>query len=93
MVFSAIVDMSGENVSFVALFSDHTCPSSNPPSIPQTRLDAYIQNFPDFQQCIGWGARYFQKVALFYEGTQKLQKIMNTASLLGRTFVHDCNSW
>ena len=31
----------------------------------------------------------FQKIALFYEGAQKLQKIMNTASLLGRTFVHD----
>ena len=35
--------------------------SSNPPSIPQTTLDAYIQNFPNFQHCIGWGVRYFPK--------------------------------
>ena len=31
------------------------------PPFPQTTLDAYIQNFPDFQHCIGWGARYFPK--------------------------------
>ena len=29
----------------------------------------------------------FKKVALFYEGTQKFQKIMNTASLSARTLI------
>ena len=48
--------------------------------------------FPTFNNAQGGVQDIFEKVALFYEGTQKLQKIMNTASLLGRTFVHDCNS-
>ena len=48
--------------------------------------------FPTFNSVQGGVQDIFQNVALFYRGTQKLQKIMNTASLLGRTFVHDCNS-
>ena len=48
--------------------------------------------FPTFNNAYGGVQDIFEKVALFYEGTQKLQKIMNNASLPGRTFVHDCSS-
>ena len=38
-----------------------------------------------FQICIGWGEgelqEHFENDALFYKGTHKLQKIMNTALL------------
>ena len=41
--------------------------------------------FSDFQLCIGWGEgelqENFEKGALFYEGTEKWQKIMNNALL------------
>ena len=41
--------------------------------------------FPEFQLCIGWGEgelqENFEKDALFYEGIQKLQKIVNTTLL------------
>ena len=41
-----------------------------------------------FQICIGWGERElqenFEKDALFYKGTHKLQKMMNTTLLSQR---------
>ena len=47
-----------------------------PPLTPQTTLDASIQNFSEFQLCIGWGEGElqdnFEKDALFYEGTKQL---------------------
>ena len=69
------------------------CPT--PPLTPQTTLDACIQNFSECQLCLGWREGELKenvgKDALFYEVTQKLQKIMNTAFLSPRTFVHDCS--
>ena len=69
------------------------CPA--PPLTPQTTLDACIQNFSECQLCLGWREGELKendgKDALFYEVTQKLQKIMNTAFLSPRTFVHDCS--
>ena len=62
-----------------------------PPS-HQQRWMHVSRIFPTFNNAQGVVQDIFKKVALFYKGTQKLQKIMNTASLLGRTFVHDCNS-
>ena len=59
------------------------CPT--PPLTPQTTLDACIQNFSECQLCLGWREGELKenvgKDALFYEVTQKLQKIMNTAFL------------
>ena len=59
------------------------CPA--PPLTPQTTLDACIQNFSECQLCLGWREGELKendgKDALFYEVTQKLQKIMNTAFL------------
>ena len=58
--------------------------SQQPTQTPtrQTALDACMQNF-EFQHYITWGggegetARYFQKLALFYESIKKLQIIPN----------------
>ena len=65
-----------------ALFKSHM-PNLSP--TPQTRMDVCIQNCFQFQLCIGCGEGelqdIFQKVALFYKGSQKLQKITNTALL------------
>ena len=63
----------------------------NQPPTPQTTLDACIQNFfSEFQQCVEWGEgepqENFEKDALFYDGTQKLQQIMNIA-LLSQGFL------
>ena len=59
------------------------CPT--PPLTPQTTLDACIQNFSECQLCLGWREGELKenvgKDALFYEVTQKLQEIMNTAFL------------
>ena len=81
----AIVDMSGEN------FVTHAQAVTLPPSHKQ-RWMHISRIFLTFNIVLGGVQDIFPKVALFYEGTQKLQKSMNTASLLGRTFVHDCNS-
>ena len=59
-----------------------------PPSLKQ-RWMHISRIFLTFNIVQGGVQDIFQKIALFYEGAQKLQKIMNTASLLGRTFVHD----
>ena len=44
-----------------------------------------VRILSEFQICIGWGKGELQenveKDALFYKGTHKLQKIMNTALL------------
>ena len=44
-----------------------------------------LEFFSQFQLCIGWGEgemeEYFEKDALFYEGTQNREKNMNTALL------------
>ena len=52
---------------------------------PQTMLDACIQNFFQVSSLYGVGEgrneEHFEKVALFYEGTQTLQKKTNTALL------------
>ena len=72
-----------DNFAFVGLFSVHTCPTPFP--TPQTKLNVCIQNFFEFQHCVGWREgvlqEHFAKDELFYEGIHKLQKIMNTALL------------
>ena len=61
-----------------------------PGPAPQKTVDACIQNFPKISIKYGGGRggggggglqAIFEKDALFYDGTQKLQKIMNTALL------------
>ena len=70
-------------------FSSHM---PTPFPTPQTKLDVCIQNFFEFQHCVGWREgelqEHFAKDALFYEGIHKLQKIMNTA-LLSQA-LHPC---
>ena len=55
------------------------------PHLINTVGHVYIRIFSKSWLCIGWGEgelqENFVKVALYYEGTQKLQKIMNTALL------------
>ena len=67
----------------MGVFSVDTCPTPLP--TPQTKLNVCIQNFFEFQHCVGWREgelqEHFEKDALFYEGIHKLQKIMNTALL------------
>ena len=70
--------------AFLGHFPIYTCPT--PPLTSLTPLDMCTSGF--FSKswlCIGWGEGELQenfiKVALYYEGTQKLQKIMNTALL------------
>ena len=71
-------------------FSGHTCPTPFP--TPQTKLALCIQNFSEFQHCVGWREgelrEHFAKDALFYVGIHKSQKIMNTA-LLSQA-LHPC---
>ena len=91
MKVSTIKDKSlGDTFAFVGIFSVHTC--STPFPTPQTKLDVCIQNFFEFQHCVGWREgelqEHFAKDALFYEGIHKLQKIMNTA-LLSQA-LHPC---
>ena len=62
---------------------------TTPPPTPQTTLDTSIENASTLdttiKNCVGWGKGELQenleKDALFNEGTQKLQKIMNTLYL------------
>ena len=64
---------SWDTFAFLGCFAIHTGPA--PPLTPQTLLDACIQNFFEFQGCIGWGEgelqEIFQKAAPFLEGTEK----------------------
>ena len=82
---------SWDTFAFLGCFAIHTGPA--PPLTPQTLLDACIQNFFEFQGCIGWGEgelqEIFQKAAPFLEGTEKWQKY-EYYSTVPRTFVHDC---
>ena len=59
--------------TFLGRFPIHTGPT--PPLTPQIMLDACIQNFAEFQLCIGWGKaklqENFEKDALFQKGTKK----------------------
>ena len=61
----------------------HTCPPNPPPHKQHWMCVSRI--FSKFLQCVGQGERElqenFKKDALFFEGTQKLQKIMSFALL------------
>ena len=46
---------SCDTFAFVGLSLNHTCPTPFPSPTPQTRLEACIQNFPEFHLCIEWG--------------------------------------
>ena len=50
---TTIMDKSLGTLGFLGRFPIHTEPT--PPLTPQTMLDACIQNFSEFQLCIGWG--------------------------------------
>ena len=68
---------SWDTFASLGRFPIYTGPT--PPLIPQTKLDACIQNFFRVSTLhrVGGGrtARNFEKDALFYEGIQKWQKI------------------
>ena len=75
---------SWDTFAFLGSFLIHT--RSTPPPSPQAKLDACIQNlFSEFHYCVGWEEgklqENFEKCALFYKGTQRLQKIVITALL------------
>ena len=62
------------------------CKGPTPPLTPQTKLDMCIQDFFQVSTLLQAGGEgelqeNFEKDARFYEGTQKLQKNMNTALL------------
>ena len=67
------MDKSLGTLAFLGRFPIHAGPT--PSLTPQTMLDACIQNFFEFQLCIGWGKgelqENFQKDALFKERTGK----------------------
>ena len=75
------MDKSLGTLAFLCCFPIHTGPT--PPLTLQTKLDAYIQIFFQFQLCIGWREgelqENFKNNALFYKVTQKWQKNMNIA--------------
>ena len=50
---------SWDTFAFLGRFPIHTGPT--PPLTPQTMLDACIQNFSEFQLCIGWGEGEMQE--------------------------------
>ena len=63
----------------------------SPSPTPQTMVDASFRNFSEFQHCIGWWRENCKiLVTLFYECTQGLQQVMNTASLSQQLFFQDC---
>ena len=71
----------------LCIFNSHM-PNPYPhPTNNVGRVSACIQNFSEFQHCIGWGEEELQKnfgkdaQRVFYKGFQKLQNVMNTASL------------
>ena len=76
-----------EHICFCgALFKSYM--TNLPPTLlpePQTRLDGCVQNFSRISTLyrVGGGrtTRCFWKVALFYNSTRKLQKIISTALL------------
>jgi len=76
---------SWDTLAFLGRFPIRTGPTL--PLTPQTKLDALIQNFFRVSALYRMGAREgelqenFEKGLLFYEGTKKLQKNMNTALL------------
>ena len=78
---------SWNTFAFVGLSLNHTWPTFPPPPLPepQTRLDRCIQNFSQISTLYRLGGgrttRCFWKIALFYDGTCKLQKIISTALL------------
>ena len=77
---------SWNTFAFVGLSLNHTWPTFPPPlPEPQTRLDGCIQNFSQISTLfrVGGGrtTRCFWKIALFYDSTCKLQKIISTALL------------
>ena len=62
------------DIAFLGCFPIHTGPT--PPLTPQTILDACIQNFSEFQLCIGWGEGELQENvetdALFFRGNREM---------------------
>ena len=50
---------SWDTFAFLGRFPIHTGPT--PPLTPQTTLDECIQNFSEFQLCIGWGEGKLQE--------------------------------
>ena len=82
---SAIMVKSLGTLAFLGCFPIRIGPT--PPLNPQTTLDSCIQTFflrVSTLYRVGEGElrENFEKDALFYEGTHKLRKIMNTAVLL-----------
>ena len=82
------VQKSWDTFAFVRLFFNSHMPNPYPhPTNNVGHVSACIQNFSEFQHCIGWGEGELQKnfgkdaQRVFYKGFQKLQKVMNTASL------------
>ena len=75
-----------EHICFCgALFKSYMTNLPPPLPEPQTRLDGCIQNFSQISTLfrVGGGrtTRCFWKIALFYDSTCKLQKIISTALL------------
>ena len=73
---------SRDTFAFLGHFPIHTGPA--PPLTPQTTLDASTKNFfrvLTLYRGEGELQENFEKDALFYEGTKKLQNNMNTTLL------------
>ena len=52
---------SWDTFAFLRGFPIHT--GLTPPLTPQTMLDACIENFSEFQLCIGWGRENCDKIS------------------------------
>ena len=84
---------SWNTFAFLGRFPIHTGPT--PPLTPHTMLDACIQNFFEFQICIGWGEgelqENFEKDAVFLRGIREMTEKYEYCSSVARTFVQDCS--
>ena len=79
---------SWNTLAFVGLSWNHTWPTSAPPPSPNHKQGwtGVSRIFPEFPLYIGWGEGEPQDfserlIALFYDSTRKLQKIISTALL------------
>ena len=77
---TSTMNKSWDTFAFVGLFSVNICPAQPPfQKYRWTRVSRIFRFLTLCRVGVGRIARKLQKSELFYEGTKKLQKIMNNA--------------
>ena len=87
-----LVQKSWDTIAFLGRFPIHTGPT--PPLIPQSMLDACVQNFFRVSTLyrVGGGrtARKFRKGCTVLRGNREMTEKYEYCSTVPRTFVQDC---